>query len=189
MPNAAAHRKPARDSPMCPAPRGLCTVPARQKNSPAASAEVSAGHPTEGRRVGLPGQQRPSERLWATTPRRLADKPAPSLHSAHHRKSPAGAGLSQSCGPPKNRRNSAHTETIPQKRLHSTRPQKKPRCAGKRAGLGPMRAAGECKERQPTPGHRSRFSPQGTSKRCGANWGRALTDGRLIALVEVIVHC
>jgi hypothetical protein len=32
--------------------------------------------------VGLPGQQRPSERLWATTPRRLADKPAPSLHSS-----------------------------------------------------------------------------------------------------------
>jgi hypothetical protein len=49
--------------------------------------------------VGLPGQQRPSERLWATTPRRLADKPAPSLHSAQGspNKSPAReTGLSWS---------------------------------------------------------------------------------------------
>jgi hypothetical protein len=45
--------------------------------------------------VGLPGQQRPSERLWAT-PRRLADKPAPLLHSARPQKKPRqGAGLSQ----------------------------------------------------------------------------------------------
>jgi hypothetical protein len=51
--------------------------------------------------VGLPGQQRPSERLRAT-PRRLADKPAPSLHSVRLQKKPrqvAGLSGSQSCLP------------------------------------------------------------------------------------------
>ena len=37
--------------------------------------------------MGLPGQQRPSERLRAT-PRRVADKPAPSLHSPTTEKAP-----------------------------------------------------------------------------------------------------
>ena len=45
---------------------------------------------TDGR-VGLPGQQRPSERFRAT-PRRLADKPAASLHSPATEKAPQGSG-------------------------------------------------------------------------------------------------
>jgi len=44
-------------------------------------------HEPRQRECGLPGQQRPSERLRAT-PRRLADKPAPSLHSARQQKKP-----------------------------------------------------------------------------------------------------
>jgi hypothetical protein len=65
--------------------------------------------------VGLPGQQRPSERLWAT-PRRLADKPAPSLHSVRPQKKPrVGAGLVAYGGLPEG---ANPTDTIPQSVAH-----------------------------------------------------------------------
>ena len=45
--------------------------------------------------MGLPARQVSID--FGRTPRRLADKPAPSLHTPGHRKSPAEAGLSWVC--------------------------------------------------------------------------------------------
>jgi hypothetical protein len=117
-----------------------------------------------GGRVGLPGQQRPSERLWAT-PRRLADKPAPSLHSVRPQKKPRQeAGLFRPPpGLPTSRR-SANPPIQYHRRLHTARRtrMKKPR---RSRAKSVMWAAKKQEETRPTPRqyHRNGCTARGDS--------------------------
>jgi hypothetical protein len=117
---------------------------------------------------------------WRRSPR-IARSPMLAeawLHGARPQKSPAEAGLSQPCGPPKKEEeNAAHTETIPQKRLHRSRPQKKPR--HRRAGLKFFQT-GLAELRHPANPSRQYHScarPQKKPRRSGAKFGRSIVMG------------
>ena len=127
------------------------------------------------------------------------------------RKSPAGAGLSQPCGPPKKEEETlAHTETLPQKRLHSTRgtrtagnkPSSSPAvypCAyGSRFGRGAatvtarrIASADRRPVLPPTPKHHAQAAPPPapvTQRRCRARQSASATQVAAARTGPVVAH-